>query len=76
MAPRKQFLLRMDPQLWREVEQWAGEELRSVNGQIEYILREAVRRRTGRVPPATGDVTRSQPDEGAQPDGADVTPGD
>ena len=47
MAPRKQFLLRIDPELWAEVEKWAADELRSVNAQIEYMLREAVRRRTG-----------------------------
>ena len=47
MAERKQFLLRIDPQLWAEMEAWAAEDLRSVNGQIEYLLREAVRRRKG-----------------------------
>ena len=47
MAERKPFLLRMDPRLWAELEAWAAEDLRSVNGQIEYLLREATRRRTG-----------------------------
>jgi len=42
---RKSFPLRVDPKLWVELEAWAEQELRSVNGQIEYILREAVRRR-------------------------------
>jgi len=42
---RKAFLLRVDPLLWRDIEGWAADELRSVNGQIEFILREAVRRR-------------------------------
>jgi hypothetical protein len=42
---RKAFLLRTDPLLWRELEKWAADELRSVNGQIEFILRDAVRRR-------------------------------
>ncbi len=51
MAERKSFLLRIDPQLWSELESWAESELRSVNGQIEYLLREAVqRRRSRRVP--------------------------
>ncbi|OFW62020.1 MAG: hypothetical protein A2133_09245 [Actinobacteria bacterium RBG_16_64_13] len=45
MAERKQFLLRIDPQLWADLEAWAADELRSVNGQIEYVLREAVRTR-------------------------------
>ena len=34
MAERKPFLLRMDPRLWAELEAWAAEDLRSVNGQI------------------------------------------
>lgn len=42
---RKAFLLRVDPELWRELESWAADELRSVNGQIEYLLRQAVQRR-------------------------------
>jgi hypothetical protein len=45
MAVRKQYLLRIDPGLWAEVEKWAADELRSVNAQVEYILRDAVRRR-------------------------------
>jgi hypothetical protein len=44
---RKQFLLRIDPELWKELEKWAGDELRSVNAQIEWLLREAVRGRKG-----------------------------
>jgi hypothetical protein len=47
VAERKQFLLRIDPQLWADLEAWAADELRSVNGQIEYVLREAVRKRRG-----------------------------
>jgi hypothetical protein len=39
---RKAFLLRLPPELWKEIERWAGDELRSVNGQIEYLLRQAV----------------------------------
>jgi hypothetical protein len=42
---RKSFLLRMDPALYAAIERWAQHELRSVNGQIEFLLREAVRRR-------------------------------
>ena len=47
MAKRKQFLLRIDPELWAELEAWSKDELRSVNGQIEYVLRDAVKRRRG-----------------------------
>ena len=42
---RKAFLLRIDPALWAELEAWAGDELRSVNGQVEYLLRQAVQKR-------------------------------
>lgn len=45
MAERKSFLLRMDPELWKELEAWAQQELRSVNGQIEYLLKQAVIKR-------------------------------
>lgn len=49
MAERKAFLLRIDPEVWAELEAWAQAELRSVNGQIEFVLREAVQRRRGRA---------------------------
>jgi hypothetical protein len=42
---RKTFLLRIPPDLWKELEKWAADELRSVNGQIEYLLRQAVEKR-------------------------------
>jgi len=42
---KKSFLLRIPPDLWMELEKWAADELRSVNGQIEFILRQAVARR-------------------------------
>jgi hypothetical protein len=44
---RKPFLLRIDPKLWAELEAWAQDELRSVNGQVEYLLRLAVQKRKG-----------------------------
>jgi hypothetical protein len=44
---RKPFLLRIDAKLWAELEAWAQDELRSVNGQIEYLLRQAVQKRKG-----------------------------
>ena len=47
MATRKSFLLRLPPDLYDELRAWAEHELRSVNGQIEFLLREAVRRRKG-----------------------------
>jgi hypothetical protein len=45
VAERKAFLLRIDPELWAEVERLAQAELRSVNAQIEYLLREALAKR-------------------------------
>lgn len=49
MKERKSFLLRLDPALYEALEGWAEQELRSVNGQIEYILKEAVVKRRGRI---------------------------
>jgi hypothetical protein len=45
MADKKAFLLRLDPAVWAELERLAQAELRSVNAQIEFILRDALARR-------------------------------
>ncbi len=65
MAERKAYLLRIDPALWNELESWAADDLRSVNGQIEYLLKQAVARRKGDsragvppAPPASGPENR------------------
>ncbi|HBN86310.1 MAG TPA: hypothetical protein DDZ89_21000 [Clostridiales bacterium] len=42
---KKQIVLRLSSSLWNELAQWSSEEFRSINGQIEYILTEAVRQR-------------------------------
>jgi hypothetical protein len=44
---KKAFLLRLPHEVWTQIERLAGAELRSVNGQIEYLLREALARRGG-----------------------------
>ncbi|WP_018467404.1 hypothetical protein [Calidithermus timidus] len=44
MAEKKKFLLRIDPELYEALERWANDEFRSVNAQIEFVLRESVRR--------------------------------
>jgi hypothetical protein len=44
---KKQVLLRLSPSLWSELAAWAEEDFRSINGQIEYLLAECVRRRKG-----------------------------
>lgn len=49
---KKAFLLRIDPDLWAELERLAQAELRSVNGQVEYLLREALAKRG--LSPRTG----------------------
>jgi len=46
---KKAFPLRLDPDLYRILEQWANDELRSVNGHIEYLLRDALKK-AGRFP--------------------------
>ena len=61
MGERKPFLLRVDSALWDELEAWAQEELRSVNGQIEYILRDAVQRRRGINTRHSSDEKESSP---------------
>lgn len=43
MAERKPFLLRLDPALHDALQRWAADDLRSLNGQIEFLLREAIR---------------------------------
>ena len=51
MKERKSFLLRMDPKLYEALEAWAQQELRSLNGQIEYLLKEAVAKHRKPLPP-------------------------
>jgi hypothetical protein len=43
---KKSFVLRIDPQMLKAVEQWAADEFRSTNGQIEFLLREALKKAT------------------------------
>jgi hypothetical protein len=50
LAPRKAFPLRLPPELYVALRRWADDELRSVNGQIEYLLQGALRK-AGRWPP-------------------------
>jgi hypothetical protein len=49
VADRKPFLLRMDPAVLEALQRWANDDLRSLNGQIEYVLRDALKR-AGRLP--------------------------
>lgn len=45
MSEKKTLLLRLSPKAWEEINRWAEEEFRSVNGQIEYLLTEAIKKR-------------------------------
>lgn len=47
MAKKKSFLLRLPPELNDELQRWSNDELRSLNGQIEYLLRDALRKQRG-----------------------------
>ena len=44
MAAKKAFPLRINEDVWQAVRRWSDDELRSVNGQIEYVLRDALRK--------------------------------
>ncbi len=58
MAESKKFLLRLPPKLHEELRAWAAEEMRSLNGQIEYLLRQAASRRNK----ATGEKLEEESD--------------
>jgi hypothetical protein len=45
MAEKKAFILRINPDVLKEIETWAGDEFRSTNGQIEYLLQQALSER-------------------------------
>ena len=67
MSDSKRFLLRLDPRLFAALRHWADDDLRSVNGQIEYLLTD-VARRAGRLSHARGK--RSSSGGGAPPAGS------
>ncbi|MBU3672172.1 MAG: hypothetical protein FGM43_06440 [Sinobacteraceae bacterium] len=62
MTARKSFLLRMDPALYAQLERWAADEFRSVNGQVEFILRDALRKRGGEPAGHPANETRQDDD--------------
>lgn len=62
LADRKSFLLRVDPALLKEVQRWADEDLRSLNGQIEFLLRKSLREAGRKVSPAK-DTTKGPSDD-------------
>jgi hypothetical protein len=62
MADKKSFLLRIDEALLDQLKRWADDDLRSLNGQIEFLLRRALRE-SGRVPQAALSEERANPAE-------------
>ena len=60
MADRKPFLLRLDPATYAALERWSADELRSLNAQIEYLLRRALRE-AGRLPRPVSETEKSNP---------------
>jgi hypothetical protein len=70
--PRKPFLLRIDPEVLEAVQRWADEDLRSINGQIEFILRQALTRRGVKLPAKKGQETpRHAAGEAGEPESVD-----
>ena len=59
MAERKKLLLRINPALWDELNRWAGQKFRSVNGQIEFLLQRAVDERRNKKSPADKDTDKT-----------------
>jgi hypothetical protein len=69
MADKKKFLLRLDGELYDALEKWAADELRSVNAEMEFLLKEAVRA-SGRLKasgPARTPASKPSPDMQEQP---------
>ena len=59
MAKRKAFALRVNEEILDATNRWAHDELRSLNGQIEYVLRESLRK-AGRLPRPKEETTREE----------------
>jgi hypothetical protein len=59
MGDRKPFLLRLDPQLHEALQRWADDDLRSLNAQIEFLLRQALAK-AGRLPRGSSSASRKE----------------
>jgi hypothetical protein len=70
--PRKAFLLRIDPEVLAAVQRWADEDLRSLNGQIEFLLRQALVKRGVQLPQKS---SHDEASPGAAGMGSDPAPG-
>lgn len=73
MAERKSFLLRVDREVLDAVQRWANDDLRSLNGQIEFLLRRALRQagRTTSAKPSSGEALTPPPDEATHDEDGD-----
>ena len=56
---RKQYPLRIDSDIWDAIQKWAADDMRSANGQVEYLLRDALKR-AGRLPKKGGPYSREE----------------
>ena len=61
MADKKKFLLRIDDKTYSSLEKWAGDEFRSINAQIEYLLKEALKK-SGRIKAANEETQTKEED--------------
>ena len=68
MADRKPFLLRIDRSVLDALQRWANDDLRSLNGQIEFVLRKALRNAGRDIPASDRPATRLGPATGDAPD--------
>lgn len=65
MAEKKKFLLRIDESIYNSMEKWAADELRSINGQIEYLLKEALKK-SGRLKESVTDTNEGVGEKNSQ----------
>jgi len=65
MGEKKKFLLRIDENLYAALEKWAADDLRSINAQIEYLLKDALRK-TGRLNNTTDNQSNNSPDRSGE----------
>jgi hypothetical protein len=71
MSQKKRFLLRLDPKLYEVLEKWSADELRSVNAQIEYLLKETARK-AGRWNRNPKQRTQTLPEQAAESESEDT----
>jgi len=63
VAAKKAYPLRINPDVLKAMQRWSDDELRSVNAQIEYVLRDALRRKQGRLKETKSKAVKTRPQE-------------